>query len=296
MAPSIEQQWMTVVERALSSDNPLEAVPEGAYESSEASSVAVLAQHLDDADLRVALNAGVALAQMTRHAKMIVPLLVSRLDDPDPLFARHLAWVIRELGPSALSSLLDAYEHTPARRTTIARVFEMFGPRAAIATDSLRRDGETDALRQIIGAWPDSPDEAIPYVGEAVRIDADGPLTDADLGFGLWLRLVQSEIQSVRDDDWSRRTLRDDDDHRCLRWCPDQVAIARGELKISAFDFASASVVSTTVFADDGTKFTKLELLAKALDAYHRIAPNNDRIFEGLGRKDDGSYCIDTGS
>jgi hypothetical protein len=83
------------------------------------------------------------------------------------------------------------------------------------------------------------------------------------------------------------------------RWRPDLVAFAAPTIVVGAYDARSRSVKQVTLHAPDGQRFTNQQLLWALLDAHHRVAPCNDRIFEGLRLDEDaadGSYYISTGS
>lgn len=254
------------------------------------------ATRLASNDLRDAFEAGLEIAE-DADAEVAVPLLVTHLADPHPLLAMHVRFVLRELGDAALAPLIACYDERPAQRAEIAEMFGFLGPRALAAAERLRRDDYTAALREIVGPWDADPEDALPYVGEAVRLDWDGPPPIEDLGMELWLQLVEGHAENAKYGDdwdlWDRSAWQPE--HVKIDWCPDQIAIGRRELLISLFDFDRNEVVTTTLVAE-GAAFTKQELLWKLLDAQHRLGRCNDRIFEGLSLDEDGGYYLSTGS
>ncbi len=305
--PSFERAWAGLEVALTGSEAPLFVLPAGAFASFGPDIVAPLAAKLVDDDLRIVFAAALALAQVP-HPDAVVPQLVQHLADPHPLVAAHARWALRELGPAALPALHDCYvTRAQDDRAPVAGALGFLGPGAgARSADIVREDARVDpriaaALKAIEGPWPDSPEIALAYIGEVVRLDDDGPSPLDTYGLDLWIDLVHwhADIATNADDWnlWSRGAWDPEQDHAVsIEWYPDQIAIARAELTIAAYSWETNDVVTTTIAAANGRTFTNLELLWRALDAHHRIARCNDRIFEGLSREDDGSYYIATGS
>ena len=258
------------------------------------SAVEPLVELLAENDLRFVFAAGLALARID-SADTIVPLLVPYLADPHPLVSEHARWIVRELGAAALPCLMDAYASQAKYQSAIADALAFQGPRAASAAIVLREDARenaafAEAYRQIVGPWPESPEEPMPYLGEHIRMDFEGPPPFEAHGIQLWLDAVQWTASMNEGATWDRDASPEETIHV---WRPDRIAIAAPQVVLHAY---AGDTVTTTIHAADGARFTNQELLWKLLDAHHRIARCNDRIFEGLDRQDDGSYYISTGS
>jgi hypothetical protein len=285
----------TQVEHALSDrDWPLTRVLELDLEL-DAGSIEPLLTRVDDEDLRIVFAAGLALARIDR-ADAIVPRLVPRLSDAHPLVAEHTRWILRELGAPALPLLMDAYASQPAHQLAIATALGWQGPRAEAAAKVLTLDAARDAAiaaahRAIVGPWPDAPEFPLPYLGESIRMDDGGPPPFDAHGIEIWLDALQ--WQAYLDDGalWNRGGRPELEVHS---WRPDQIAIAAADVVVGIWN--EDHIVPAMLRAADGARFTNQELLWKVRDAHHRIAPTNDRIYEGLRRRDDGSYYIATGS
>lgn len=282
------------VEACLDEDFPLGAVRDIELPPLDRRAVEPLVARLDDDDLRVVFAAGLVLAHVDA-ADTIVALLVPRFADPHPLVSEHLRWIVRELGDAALPALMDAYASQPKHQHAIAEALAFQGPRATRAAMVLREDARGDAaiaeaLREIVGPWPTAPERPIPYLGEHVRMDGDGPPPLEAHGIDLWLDAVQWSASMDESATWNRAGT---PEYEVKYWRPDRIAIAAPSIVLGAW---YGDVVTATVDANDGARFTNQELLWKLRDTHHRIAPCNDRIFEGLKRQDDGSYYISTGS
>lgn len=249
---------------------------------------------LESNDLKDVFAAGLDIVA-AGDPVVAVQLIVPQLSDPHPWVAMHGQFILRELGDAILAPLTACYDERPEQRGVIAEMFGFLGPRSHRAAERLHRDGHTAALRQVIGPWDPDPEVALPYIGEAVRLDDDGPPSMEYLGMELWLDLVERAADSHADecDLWDRSAWQPGT--VSIDWCPDQIAIGRRELPISLFDFDTRAVVTTTLVAE-GAAFTKRELLWKLLDAQHRLGRCNDRVFEGLALDEDGSYYLSTGS
>jgi hypothetical protein len=254
-----------------------------------------LLTRLDDDDLLIVFGAGLALSCIDR-ADVIVPRLVPRLLDPHPLVAEHVRWILRQLGSPALPLLMDAYASQPGHEPAIAAALGWQGPRATAAATVLVLDAKRDAAiadahRAIVGPWPEAPEIPMPYLGESIRMDAEGPPPLELHGIDIWLDALQWQAQMDDGALWDRAGRPEQEVHL---WRPDQIAIGAPQIVVGAW--TDDGIVKTTLHADDGARFTNQELLWKLRDAHHRIAPCNDRIFEGLRREDDGSYYVSTGS
>ena len=299
-AKAFERAWAKREAHVLARDEyPLALVSADELGDHGLEIVEPLLARLDADDLRVVLLAALALERLARFADAIVPRIVPRFVDPHPWIADAMSWIVHELGAGALLPMQDAYATQPTHAHAIARTLARLGPHAANAAGVLRDDARTDpviadALRAIEGPWDREPETAIPYLGEAVRLDGDGPSSRIHYGRELWLELLMDRARHD-DERWHRANL---DDVASIAWWPEQIAVAARTLTLAAYNSDRDATVTAEITADDGGArgFTNHELLHELLATHHAIAPCNDRIFEGLRREPDGSYYIHTGS
>lgn len=293
---AFEKTWKAIEQKLSNDDRPLEPDYVDELAPFGTGAIDALVAHLGDDDLRPAFTAGLTLARLRDGADAIVPLVVPRLRDEHPLVAELACWILRELGEAALPALMDAYASNPKQQKAIAKALAFWGPRAEPAAMVLREDAKRDqtiakALAEIVGPWPTAPPRPVDYQGEVVRMDADGPPPFSYFGLELWLDAVMwaGEMDEAT---WDRSTP---PEHEVRTWAPDQIAIAQPRITIGVYAYEQG-IAKVDLDAPDGERFTKQQLLWAVLDAHHRVAPTNDRIFEGMRRETDGSYYISTGS
>lgn len=294
---AFEKTWKEIAQQLPDDDRPLDPDYVARLATFGTGAIEALVAHLGDDDLRRVFTAGLTLARLHDGADTIVPLVVPVLRDKHPLVAELGRWILRELGEAAMPALMDAYASNAKQQRAIAQALACLGPRAESAAMVLREDARRDkvigkALAEIVGPWPSAPQRPVEYLGEVVRMDLEGPPPLSYCGLALWLDSVHWAAD-MDETIWDREARPEDSVHS---WWPDQIAIDAPSIVVGAYDSATSGVVKTTLEAPDGKRFTKQQLLWAVLDAHHRIAPCNDRIFEGLKRERDGSYYISTGS
>ena len=86
---TFEARWVALMARSRASHDPLFELPEGAFSRFRTEVAAPLNVKFGDVDWLMMLVAGLALAQLTQHADVIVPLVLPRFLDPDPIRAEH---------------------------------------------------------------------------------------------------------------------------------------------------------------------------------------------------------------